>query len=154
MTMTLDEEFPLDPKRKGVRILLDPVRIELNKKGPNLFYLITDGYHYVTFVVVKESYAAIKSLVEERALASLDRYVESLHVITDDELVAAKINVRCEHPLAYQDYLGHIWTDDLYNCDSHCIAVSVSINRDDMKRAWLAASKRVDEEVTSRMSRG
>lgn len=31
--------------------------------------------------------------------------------------------VRKQYPYAYQDAKGSIWTDDFYNCDSHCVSV-------------------------------
>ena len=141
--MTLDEEFPLTCKRKGVRIYLDPLRYEEMAKHPYLFYIITDGVHYTTFTVSREAYPHIKGLVEERALASLDRYVESVNTGNDTELDIAKLTVRRMYPRAYQDYLGNVWTDDFYNCDTHCIAGSISLNRKDMRDTWLLAAKRV-----------
>jgi hypothetical protein len=58
-----------------------------------------------------------------------------------DVLKEAKKTVREMYPLAYQDYLGHVWTDDLYNCDTHCLAASASPLRPDAAEAWLKAAE-------------
>jgi hypothetical protein len=43
--------------------------------------------------------------------------------VTDDvEELLWRVQVYAKYPAAYQDYLGNIWTDDHYDCDSHCLS--------------------------------
>lgn len=135
--------FPLESPDPLITILRDPLKAEYDEQHGTLHYHFTDGVWSMIFTMSLDDWYRHRDDIVQKYIAAFYAAKKKALGNPDDELDMAKLIVRRKWPLAYQDGHGNIWTDDLYNCDSHCLVASEGSSRAAMRATWIEAARRI-----------